>query len=815
MSEREWAVIVASAILAAAQPANAQVAASAAPDAGQAGVPPSTETARNGLVLDDIVVTAQKREQSRQDVPISINAFNAEAIAALSAESIGDLDKFTPGLSINDTSVTQPSYTIRGVSTDDFGIGTEPSVGIFIDGVYSARSGGSLVFFNDVQRVEVLKGPQGTLFGRNTSAGAISIITNKPVDKVEAVGTFQLGNYGKVRGDATLNVPITDTLFLRVNGVFNRRNGYLHDAVTGEDREREHNWSGRAALRWAPSETNDVLLAYDHDDTNKDGPASVGIGIHALSQDPFGPFTNDVIGNKETRILNDVSLTIRQDIGNVTLTSISAYKKFETHNREDEDGTGDPTRYFDTENIEHNKSFYQELRLGYDSEKLNLIAGVSYFHERAQQTSAATLLTDSVDRLVGAATGGEFPIFTILDSVGLPVFGLPFREDMNNRAANESYAAFADATYHVNDKFSVIAGLRYTHDDKKFTWENGGFISPGLEAITAPGALYNAILGADAFPADALISAADFYRATVGPNGLIFDEGALEGIPFTRHEKFNDVSPRFVLQYQLDEDKLLYASATRGYKAGGYNSTEINSFFKPENVWNFEGGFKTEWLDRRLRFNAAGYYFKYRNRQSISLESVAGSELPQYITRSGDSRAYGLDLETQFVVTRDLTISATAGAIDSKWVKRIERDIDIGHQPTGEPSFRGVLSAHYAHEIGNQGTIFADASYSYTSRIRLNDAVRDSDASIALGGANESQVDFSKLKKLRSPENVVNAKIGWRLPGNNLSISVYAENLFNDQRLRTLNTISADIFGTPYVRVDKPRFVGVEFGLRY
>ena len=808
MIEREWAALVASAVLAVAQPAAAQIAAGTAPDKGQAGVPPSAEIATsNGLVLDDIVVTAQKREQSRQDVPISINAFNAQAIAALSAESIGDLDKFTPGLSINDTSVTQPSYTIRGVSTDDFGIGTEPSVGIFIDGVYSARSGGSLVFFNDVERVEVLKGPQGTLFGRNTSAGAISIITNKPVNKMEALATFQLGNYGKVRGDATINVPITDTLYFRANGVFNRRNGYLHDAVTGEDREREHNWSGRAALRWAPSETTDVILAYDHDDTNKDGPASVGISVFALSQDPFKAFTNDVIGNKETRILNDVSLTIRQDIGDVSLTSISAYKKFTTHNREDEDGTGDATRYFDTENIEHNKSFYQELRLGYDSEKLNLIAGVSYFHERGLQTSAATLLTDSVDRLLGAVAG--FPIFTILDSVGLPVFGIPFREDMNNKAANESFAAFADATYHVTDKFSVIAGLRYTHDDKKFTWENGSFISPGLEAVSAPGGLYNAIIGADLFPADASISAADFFRATVGANGLIFDEGALEGVPFTRHEKFNDVSPRFVLQYQLDDDKLVYASATRGYKAGGYNSTEINSFFKPENVWNFEGGIKTELFDRRLRFNAAGYYFKYRNRQSISLESVAGSELPQYITRSGDSRAYGLDLETQFVVTRDLTISATAGAIDSKWVKRVERDIAISHQPTGEPSFRGVLSAHYAHPIGNQGTIFADASYSYTSRVRVNDAVRDSDAAIA------AVVDFSKLKKLRSPENVVNAKVGWRLPGDNLSISVYVENLFDDQRLRTLNTISADIFGTPYVRVDKPRFVGVEFGLRY
>jgi iron complex outermembrane receptor protein len=246
---------------------------------------PTPEQAADNSGLDDIIVTAQKREQSLQDVPISITAFNAESISALGAQSVGDLDTFTPGLSINDSSVTQPSYTIRGVSTDDFGIGTDPAVGIFIDGVYSARSGAALIFFNDIERVEVLKGPQGTLFGRNTSAGAISIITRKPVDKLEAAATVRIGNYGKHRIDAMVNAPITDTLFLRVNGVYNKRKGYLTDAVTGE-REGENNKSGRAALRFEPTSDTDIVLTYDHDDTDKDGPFAIGISEFALSTDP-------------------------------------------------------------------------------------------------------------------------------------------------------------------------------------------------------------------------------------------------------------------------------------------------------------------------------------------------------------------------------------------------------------------------------------------------------------------------------------------------------------------------------------------------
>jgi iron complex outermembrane receptor protein len=799
------AILLAGTALASATPVVAQVAAGSSPAAQS-----TTETPPNAGEgqLQEIIVTAQRREQSLQEVPISVTAFNEASIDALSAESIGDLDTFTPGLTINDTSVTQPSFTIRGVQTDDFGIGTDPSVGIFVDGIYSGRSGSSLIFFNDINRVEVLKGPQGTLFGRNTSGGAISIITNKPDAERSLDGTIQVGNYSKVRADATLNLPVSDTLYVRLNGVANYRKGYLRDALSGERREGENNKSARAALRWAPSADTDFVLAYDHDDTDKDGPFAIGISDNALSNDPRGPFTNDVINDRETRILNAVSLIGTHHAGPLTFTSISSYKGFETHNREDEDGTANPRLYLDTENIENNRSYYQELRVAYDGDRLNGILGASYFHEKGRQTSAVTLLSDSVDYLLDQVAG--FPIFTILnDFGGLPVFGQEFREDMNNFAKNDSFAVFGDATYQISDPLSVTAGVRYTHDKKRFTWLNGGFTGGGLETITAPGAFYNAILGAPAFPDAANISAADFFRATVGANGLIFDEGALEGVPFTRTETFNDVSPRFVVQYDVQSDVHLYASASRGYKAGGFNSVQINSFFEPENVWNFEGGFKSELLDRRLRFNASAYYFKYKNRQSISLENTGG-QLPQYITRSGDSKAWGIDAELQYVVTPDFNVGMVAGYIDSTWVTRIEQGVDISGEPTGEPTFRGIFSAHYDHDMGGDaGSIFADATYSYTSRQRENGSTRFTDAAIA------PYVDFSLLGRLRSPRNIVNARAGWRSPDDRLTLSVFAENLLNLRYYRTLNTITADIFNTPYVRAERPGFYGVELGFNF
>lgn len=805
MARKKTALLLAGVACFGAASAMAQDAVGSTPDSQTVTDDPSD--ARQGQ-LQEIIVTAQRREQSLQEVPISITAFNEASLDALTAESIGDLDTFTPGLTINDTSVTQPSFTIRGVQTDDFGIGTDPSVGIFVDGIYSGRSGSSLIFFNDINRVEVLKGPQGTLFGRNTSGGAISIITNKPDEERSLDGTIQVGNYRKVRADATLNLPLSDTLYLRLNGVANYRKGYLRDALTNERRESENNKSGRASLRWAPSADTDFVLAYDHDDTAKDGPFAIGISDNALSNDPRGPFTNDVINDRETRILNAVSLIGTHRAGPFTLSSISSYKRFETHNREDEDGTANPRFYLDTENVEKNRSYYQEFRVAYDSDRLNAILGASYFHENGRQTSAVTLLSDSVDNLLGVVAG--FPIFTILnDFGGLPVFGQEFREDMNNHAKNDSYAVFGDATYHISDPLSVTAGVRYTHDKKQFTWLNGGFTGGGLETITAPGAFYNAILGAAAFPDDVQISAADFFRATVGSAGLIFDQGALEDIAFTRTETFNDVSPRFVVQYDVQPDVHLFASASRGYKAGGFNSVQINSFFDPENVWNFEGGFKSELFDRRLRFNASAYYFKYKNRQSISLENTGG-QLPQYITRSGDSKAYGIDAEVQYAVSPDFKVGLVAGWINSTWVTRVEQGVDISGEPTGEPKFRGIASAHYDHDMGGDaGSVFADATYSYTSRQRENGSSRFTDTAIA------QYVDFSLLGRLRSPRNIVNARVGWRSPDDRLTISAFAENLLNLRYYRTLNTISADIFNTPYVRAERPGFYGVELGFNF
>ncbi|MFM7274007.1 MAG: TonB-dependent receptor, partial [Gammaproteobacteria bacterium] len=230
--------------------------------------------------LEEIVVTAQKRSERLQDVPISITTFDEKTLDDFIADSIGDLDEFTPNLEIGDDQVTQPGYRIRGIGTSDFGVGLEPAVGVYIDGVYVGRSGASRVAFNDIERVEVLNGPQGTLFGRNAAAGAIQVITHKPVAEEEGWGKVTVGNYGRLQLEGVYNLPLASNAFLRMGALSNERDGWIRDTAGGPDRGDERNWSVNAALRWLPRDDLDVIFRVEYDDIDQssapDSSATVG-----------------------------------------------------------------------------------------------------------------------------------------------------------------------------------------------------------------------------------------------------------------------------------------------------------------------------------------------------------------------------------------------------------------------------------------------------------------------------------------------------------------------------------------------------------
>ncbi len=278
----------------------------------------------DATTLDTIKVTAQSREQELKDVPIAINVLNGEMIDQVAATDIGDLDMFVPGLEVTDGSPTQPRYAIRGISTGDFGIGTDPAVGVYIDGVYSARTGGAMLAFNDIERIEVLKGPQGTLFGRNSAAGAVSIITNKPSNVAEGNARIRVGEDGRRYLSGLFNVPFGERHALRFSALSNHSDGWMTDAATGDRLNPEDTVALRAAWRSDLGESTTLNLSWDYE--NIDQLARPAIGLVALDPYPApapypanpanyvnplrAPVFNDVVNNEESRTFNGVTLQI-------------------------------------------------------------------------------------------------------------------------------------------------------------------------------------------------------------------------------------------------------------------------------------------------------------------------------------------------------------------------------------------------------------------------------------------------------------------------------------------------------------------------
>ncbi len=276
--------------------------------------------------LEEVIVTAQKREEGLQDVPISVEAFSADQIDNLSAQDIGDLSLFTPNVDIS-RAANQPRYSIRGIGTSDFGVGADPAVGVYQDGVYIGRSGGSKVAFNDIQRVEILNGPQGTLFGRNAAAGAIQYVTNKPNEETEGWIRGIYGNYDRRQIDGMFNTALTDNLYFRTGLLFNKRAGWIDNEFNGDDLARQDNWSINAQLKWLPTDNLDINFRVEYDEVDQDarpassavwGPRNNGAGFDKVENDSTNEETRELFAdladeNQQLREVNqDFENSIRE-----------------------------------------------------------------------------------------------------------------------------------------------------------------------------------------------------------------------------------------------------------------------------------------------------------------------------------------------------------------------------------------------------------------------------------------------------------------------------------------------------------------------
>jgi iron complex outermembrane receptor protein len=357
-----------------------------------------------------IEVTSQKRVQNVMKVPITVGIISADTLEESSSILLSDIDKFIPGFDFGDSSMTQAGISMRGVSSPNISSGGDPSSATFYDGVYMPRAAQN-VLFSDIERIEVLKGPQGTLFGRNAAMGVVNIIPRKPVDDVEGFVKASWSTDSLARYEGMVNVPLSQNVFLRANMLSNSQDGFVKNVSEPEwnqnskiwDLGARHHNAARVALLWEMSAATQFQLSVDLDDLEQAPPMAIGLSQYAYNggKTPFSDQTeNDVRDGVESRDMYGVTAKLDHQFNDeLSLKYLISYRDWETINRQDDDGTGDITRSFSTSNNEDSNILYTELQLNYVNKKFNAVAGFSYSKEDVAQQTELNLTADTITRL--------------------------------------------------------------------------------------------------------------------------------------------------------------------------------------------------------------------------------------------------------------------------------------------------------------------------------------------------------------------------------------------------------------------------------
>ena len=771
--------------------------------------------------LETIVVTAQSRVQSENDVPIAMQVLGAQQITDLGANNLSDVNGYIPGLHIEGGQPTQPIYYLRGIGSGDFGIGTDSPVGVYVDGIYTGKTGGSLMDFNDVDRVEVLKGPQGTLFGRNSAAGAISIVTNQPTNDTEAEGTLRYGSHQNLVAHGMINVPLSDTIAVRLSAVRNHSDGWITNDITGQREGAEGEWGTRLAAKWTPTADTKLTLTWEHEIL--DQPAEPAFGLVRVPQgttptipvsdaeliDPLNSPLENAALSRETRHFDGESIRFETRLGSVTLTSNTAYRQFHSFNAEDNTGTANTLTYLGTINAESNSSFQQELKFAAQTSLLDWIAGASYYRVHADQTSTVDTYTDSIDTLFLNNPGPPLfglPLFGTIDqALSAPGLGLgnPWTEQMINSSVTTSYSLYGDAIWHLTPTMNLTTGLRATYDKKTMSWYTPPYSATALDDqfLAATGAPFGQTAGA-------LLSA--LAGTTVPPiTNIIYSNAAqTASSPVAAEHHWTNLSPRIVLDQKVDEHTMVYASVARGYNAGGYDAQSPFARFDAEYMTNIELGFKTAVPDYHAYVEGSVFRYKFTNLQNIAL--VSAGALPVYDITTSDQSAYGVDLSGNIQPAPHVTLFGATEILRQRYDAYSYIDpltgqsVSLDGQPVGTPEFvaTGGLRLNWL-TFGGKTELLAQTSY--TGPTRCNTQITEE-----YGCLHTAPVQTG-LAQTR-----VDLRLGWQTPGGHYGIAVLVNNALDKQYLVMAPNAGAGAFtlGTPYATATPPRFIGAELMAR-
>jgi iron complex outermembrane receptor protein len=721
--------------------------------------------------LEEIVVTARKREESLQETPVSIVAFTDEGLRRASIDNMKEIGNSAPNIEINGGiangggSATQ--IYIRGVGQDDYSFPNEPGVGLYIDDVYISRSAGNDFGFMDIERLEVLRGPQGTLYGRNTIGGAVKIITKKPDGTLGGEAGVTVGSYSRLDGYARMQFPLTETISGSLALGKRTRDG-LGENLLGQNLGETDQSLARGALRFQPGDGLDIVLRADWLHQRQAGPAGSmvayvpnGVGdalinpvlapgtaaewnlqppfdkygaawVKTLDRDGKGVYQSG--GTAETRDWADVwgtSLTVDKEFeSGYVLRSITAYRSGDLDIRRDSEHT--PFDIVRVDNPEKTSQLTQEFQLNGQAfdDKLDYVLGVFGLKEKGEAYLYAPLLQGTYE-----------------------LIGLDLEALINTDYDATSFAVFGEGTYKINDKLGVTLGGRFTKDDKEYIY---GLQRPPSGAVPLP--------------------------------------------PTKLTDSWNEFLPKLGAEYHLSETALLFANISRGYKAGGYNSRALSGnppqAYDPEYITAYEVGFKTDWADNRLILNGSLFYNDYTDIQLLAVLDLGGGNVETVINNAAKGRIIGGELELTALPTDALRIGFGLGLLDTKYSEVDEAAASAGILESNEfinaPKVSMNASADYTIPVaGNELELHADVVY------------RD-----------EQYRDAVNTPQLRADAyTLLNARVTFRSASRAWEASVFGTNLTDEIYI----TNGVSVLGLEYIEAyySRPREWGASLTYRF
>ena len=776
---------------------------------------------------DIIIVTSQFREQNILEVPISVTAYDGEFLEEIGVDEFDQLSNYVPGFVMQEQSVNNPGFVLRGITSDDGAAPVEARVSVFQNGVSISRSRGSVIQLFDLERIEVLKGPQGTLFGRSAQIGAVHVITKKPVFDYEAGVDAEFGNFGQRAVRGFVNAPIGDQVAFRFAGAYKKRDGYIENTEGGDALNGTDSYSLRASVRIEPTDTLRIDIIGNYGKDTPSGTSFKSGIIPALggttnpndfaSLNTFGDF----LGGKPLSVdreLYDVTAIVAWDMNDDwSVTSTTGYRVFDALEVFDPDGSAMPITIFAED--AHGEQISSDIRFSYDNGgKLTGFFGGGVFFDKAdtevplgfnvgEVAALFSSLTAVGEPSNGVAYFGGSPLLAQTFLTGDPAMlayvmglasiptGVYQQESYHNYADNFSFDLFGEVSYALTDRLTFTAGGRFTRDDKETKFSS---------AIDQPNPFTPFIVGVPS-----LFS---------GDSG-----GVISSDDYSVDHTFSGFSWRAVLNYEFADGKYAYFNYSRGrrpqviqddFQSNGAGGVVGGFDVVPaETVSSYEVGMKGAFLDGLATVESAAYYYTYNNFQSTVLRDI-GSGTPSFETlNAGSATTYGFELGLTLNPVEDLDVFLTYGYNHSRF-----DDTDDAGNPQIYAGNRFRLSPDHSLSAGftyrkplSFGTAYLTPTYTWKSSVYFED--ENTDAYAVVDPATMTTL-YTVPTIGQDAFGLLNIRGGVEFKDGRFVVEGYAQNLLDKEYIIDAGNTGGG-FGIPTYIAGAPRYFGGGVKVRF